>query len=245
MKVWVSSPSGCTGLPDTVGLFDLDASTSVFEDTSPSWSGAAGSGWISHTPASPPTLTPGTNYMAVAGRLTSNGTKYYAITAGSVPSRSSGPLSSPSNPFYWDESGTYEIPPNAFGNFSTWVDVEVDTGDHGSAAFLLKKLVIAGNSTETSIASGGLLLKKLRISGTSNETAGGVAVVTLKKIKISGTSHETSSGSAHLLLKKLKISGISHEATHGSGHITLKKIHIRALGDQKNRASQLFVFAAI
>lgn len=48
-RIWMYSPSGSTGLPSRVGVWSVSSQTEVAgtDNASPSWSGAAGSGWIS------------------------------------------------------------------------------------------------------------------------------------------------------------------------------------------------------
>jgi hypothetical protein len=48
-KIWMFSPPGATGLPSRVGIFNSDTKAEIAAagNSSPSWSGAAGSGWVS------------------------------------------------------------------------------------------------------------------------------------------------------------------------------------------------------
>ena len=63
-KIWHWSPSGATVLPTRCGLWNVGTQTEVAgsDNSSPTWSGAAGSGWISVSYASGPTLAAGTQY---------------------------------------------------------------------------------------------------------------------------------------------------------------------------------------
>ena len=61
VRGWHYSPSGVTILPTRCGVWNASTMTEVASCsmTSPVWSGAAGSGWVSVTYASPPTLPAG------------------------------------------------------------------------------------------------------------------------------------------------------------------------------------------
>lgn len=60
-RLWFYSPAGATQLPTAIGVFTVPGGSLVAGtlNNSPSWSGAAGSGWVSCTYASPPTLPAG------------------------------------------------------------------------------------------------------------------------------------------------------------------------------------------
>ena len=62
-KVWFYSPAGATQLPTEAGVWDINTQGQVASNTSPSWSGAAGSGWISTAVSG--TLLPGSYRVAV------------------------------------------------------------------------------------------------------------------------------------------------------------------------------------
>jgi hypothetical protein len=153
--LWYSSPAGCTALPTTVGLFNADTSTLIFEDTSPSWSGAAGSGQVKYAPTNPPILAAGVNYIAAAAHLTDTGDKFYAITSGFWSGGiTNGPLSCPDQADYFDTSGIFAMPQTVYGNYNIWIDVEVSTADikvSGTAAITLKKMTVAGTLSDNSI----------------------------------------------------------------------------------------------
>jgi hypothetical protein len=135
---WFYSFSGAGQLPARVALFD-NTGTLVpgTDDTSPSWSGAAGSGWVKYTFASPPALSTGIQYTAAVSNSPTSGNTWYSITAGSWSGGiTNGPLSCPDqadtfNDFSWG------FPSGAFGNFNIWLDVEVTTGGAPPAPNLL------------------------------------------------------------------------------------------------------------
>lgn len=62
--VWFYSPSGASGLPSAIAVYLQGTQALVASNTSPTWSGAAGSGWVRAPFASPPTLSASTLYTA-------------------------------------------------------------------------------------------------------------------------------------------------------------------------------------
>jgi hypothetical protein len=74
-RIWHYSPSTATVLPSRCAIWDVLSQTVVpgSDNTSPAWSGAAGSGWVSCDYSSAGvTLSPGTNYKV--STFTSNNT---------------------------------------------------------------------------------------------------------------------------------------------------------------------------
>jgi hypothetical protein len=72
INIWHFSPSGVTILPTWAGIWNYNTQAIVAQNTTPTWSGAAGSGWVS-TPITGVTgLTPGTKY--VGSDFTANNT---------------------------------------------------------------------------------------------------------------------------------------------------------------------------
>jgi hypothetical protein len=84
--IWHYSPSGATQLPTSIGLYTITtlgtSGTLVHSETVSSWSGAAGSGWVLALFASPPSLSPGTDYMATQFRndAVNRWFDFYAVT---------------------------------------------------------------------------------------------------------------------------------------------------------------------
>lgn len=131
--IWWYSPSFATVLPGTIGLFTVSGSTLVHSET-PSWSGAAGSGWVFAAFASPPALAASTAYVAAvfySGNLAwfSPTDTYYTTGAGSG-GITNGPLTAPggSGKQGWFTNGTGSIsyPSNtALDGENWWLDVQV------------------------------------------------------------------------------------------------------------------------
>ena len=148
-KVWFYSPPSATVLPARTQIWDVSMTALVSgSDISASWSGAAGSGWVSNSYTGV-TLPPG-NYIATVFHG-SDGQKFYVETRGYFGTYSSvagpaeaagisnGPLSAPSNSaaitlagfgnscYY--TGGSSPAYPNAYdtgdGGENRWIDVEV------------------------------------------------------------------------------------------------------------------------
>lgn len=121
--IWVYSFSGAGTLPTHVGLF-TSGGTLIFSDPSPTWSGAAGSGWVKYTTS----RALGAGSYTVAAGNDSGGSTWYAITNSGWGPVTSGPLSCGSNPNTFDTSGSFAFPATAYGANNIWLDVEVSTG---------------------------------------------------------------------------------------------------------------------
>lgn len=135
---WLYSFSGAATLPSRVALFDNTGTVvSGTDDTSPSWSGAPGSGWIKYTFASPPALSTGIQYTAAVSNSPTGGATWYSITVGSwAGGITNGPLSCPNQANTFDDF-TWGFPNNAYGNFNIWIDVEVSTAAPAASSALL------------------------------------------------------------------------------------------------------------
>ncbi|MGH3410872.1 MAG: hypothetical protein ACRDRJ_51515, partial [Streptosporangiaceae bacterium] len=138
-KIWFYSPSGSTALPNECGIWNVSTQAVVAgtANSSPSWSGAAGSGWVSCS-YSGITLPAGEYKTAV---FSSGGSKWYQVTAGywgsggaGASGITAGPITAPGlssatspgqgtyNPGSWAYPQSYGSGGNG-ENF--WVDVEV------------------------------------------------------------------------------------------------------------------------
>ena len=137
-NIWFYSPSGVTILPSRCAIWDVSSRTVVAgtDSTSPSWSGAAGSGWVSCA-YSGVTLPAGdyktTVYSGGGARFYTETVDYFSsgagangITAGPLSCPSTGGATPPGNSTYQDGPFAY---PNTFddddGGENRWVDVEV------------------------------------------------------------------------------------------------------------------------
>jgi hypothetical protein len=137
-KIWFYSPPGATVLPAQCGLWNV-AGTSVVPgsvNSSPSWSGAAGSGWVSCSYASAGVaLAPGVSYKAAVyygggaewfvaqtGYWSGTGLGASGLTYGilSAPNEAG---SSPGQSSY--ATGSWAYPSTDGGGETYYVDVEV------------------------------------------------------------------------------------------------------------------------
>ena len=136
-NIWFYSASGATVLPSRCAIWNVGSQSTVSgtDTTSPSWSGAAGSGWVSSA-YSGVTLPAGDYKVAVfyggGSQWYVGGSGYWTagagangITAGPLTAPSASGATSPGQGTY--HSGTWAYPATyAAGNGENyWIDVEV------------------------------------------------------------------------------------------------------------------------
>jgi Domain of unknown function (DUF4082) len=134
--MWFNSPTGAASLPSTIALFAVSGATLVHSET-PTWSGAAGSGWVRSSFSSPPSLTISTSYKACILDAAANNfygaTSHYWDSGAGSGGITNGALSAPNNAggdggqdtFFNGGSLTY--PNSSFNAANYWVDPEVTT----------------------------------------------------------------------------------------------------------------------
>ena len=138
-NIWFFSAPGAAALPTRCGIWSVSSQSVVAgtDNTSPSWSGAAGSGWVA-CPYSGVTLPAGDYrvaafygggskwYQATIGYWTSGGTGAAGITAGPLTAPGEAAASSPGQSTYnkgsWAYPSTYET---STPGENYWVDIEV------------------------------------------------------------------------------------------------------------------------
>jgi hypothetical protein len=136
-KIWFYSASGAGALPTRCAIWSGSSHSEVSgtDNSSPSWSGAAGSGWVA-CPYSGVTLPAGDYrvavfygggsewYQATSGYWTSGGTGAAGITAGPLTAPGESTATSPGQGSYNAGSWAY---PNSYSSSGEnyWVDVEV------------------------------------------------------------------------------------------------------------------------
>ena len=137
--IWFYSPSGATSLPTGTSLFSQTAQgtgTLLNSNASPTWSGAAGSGWVQDTTFPATSLSTGVVYDAAyfAG---SGGLLQGYLYTGSSPAAwfpttsAGGHITAPESEFGFmnapNQSGTYQTLPasNNANNLNWLVDVTV------------------------------------------------------------------------------------------------------------------------
>ena len=132
--IWWYSASGSGTLPEEIALYAVSGGTLVHSET-PSWSGAAGSGWVRASFSSPPSLASGTAYVAVVwssgGFDWYSGTHFYWSTGPGSGGVTDGALSAPDNAAsangqcVFDASGPPAFPAGSFDSTNYWADPEV------------------------------------------------------------------------------------------------------------------------
>ncbi len=167
-----NSATGAANLPGTIALFSIPG-TSLVHSESASWSGAAGSGLITASFASPPALTSGTHYKVATlrgnggiGNWYSSTSNFWSSGAGSG-GLSSGPVTAPSNAgstgggqdtFNAGSALTY--PASVFNATNYWVDVIVNAGTDfdGPSSLALAPMGLAGQGAAGIVAQAGTSL---------------------------------------------------------------------------------------
>lgn len=135
-NIWFYSDPAVTVLPTAIGLFQVSGPALVNSNSSPSWSGSAGAGWVSA--AAGWALQPGVNYKAAV--LGGNGAvfNYYiadfwepsagfggsGLTAGPVSFPSTATAASPGQASY-NAGATLTYPSTNAGPYDYLLDVEV------------------------------------------------------------------------------------------------------------------------
>ena len=117
--IWVYSPSGVTVTPAACAIYDVVSTTAVSGtlNSSPSWSGAAGSGWIKCSYNGSVTLNASQAYaVAVYYNATVAYLVYsWPLTSGIITATGAA----------YDVGGALTYPESAAGGFTYWADVEL------------------------------------------------------------------------------------------------------------------------
>lgn len=183
--IWFFSGAAATSLPTACCLWNASTGTQIAGtlNSSPSWSGAAGSGWVKCT-YSGPTLSTGINYVSSVffngGTLNwfydVNG--YWTSGAGSG-GITSGVLSAPNSagsvngqaPFV-SSSGSIGFPNTSNSGFDFGVDVEVTTSSNVTGTLSLAMAAMAESLTGSETISGTLseAMAPMRMALTGHET---------------------------------------------------------------------------
>lgn len=150
--IWFYSPPSAGAAPGQCGVYQVTGpgtGTLAVSQTSPAWSGIAGSGWIKATFDGSTTLTASTSYkVAVAWDY---GVNHYGATAhywDSGPGSggiTSGPITAVNNAaadggqdsFTAGNNGSLVYPATSFNATNYWVDVEVTIAGPASEQGLL------------------------------------------------------------------------------------------------------------
>jgi hypothetical protein len=138
-KLWFYSPQGVTQMPTEAGIYSVSTQTLVAGSTitSPSWSGAAGSGWVSVSYSSlslaagkyKPVVLNGAGSPAVwsgttASYWTTGGPGASNLVNGPVTAYSNANADSPGQSTY-NAGSAITYPATNVGPYNYWVDLEV------------------------------------------------------------------------------------------------------------------------
>lgn len=165
--IWIYSGTGCTIVPGTCGIFKVSGQTIVCQNSSPTWSEAAASGWIRCDMSSfGVTLLPGVQYQVVVGEATAG--TYSLDTSGYFGSGGLGAkgvtvgnLTAPggaSNPGWFSSASSFSYPGSTGANECFFTDVEVYTPAGAwctaqpLASTTFGNLTLANNVWNTSVA---------------------------------------------------------------------------------------------
>lgn len=149
--IWFYSAAGAAVLPASIALFSVTGQLLVHSETA-SWSGAAGSGWVSAPFTVAPALTTAVNYRGAvqqpAGVNWYSATSHYWDTGAGGAGLVNGPLSAPDDAGSdvgqdsFDGGSSLSYPANSFNATNYWVDVAV-TVSGGAAHTATASLALA------------------------------------------------------------------------------------------------------
>jgi uncharacterized protein DUF4082 len=144
-NVWFYSPATVTQLPTGIGIYDAAGPTLIASNNSPSWSGAAGSGWVSA--ALTGTLQAGKNYKvcvvngAGVPAIWNAAVASYWSTGFGTAGLTAGPLTAPNNAGAlapgqdtYNAGAALTYPLTNVGPYSYGVDIEVTIAPPAPAA---------------------------------------------------------------------------------------------------------------
>lgn len=123
--IWQYSDSsfGTVTLPEEIYLYEKSTETLVASNTSPSWSGAAGSGWVYAAFSSPVSITANTVYMAAPGSLTTGSWFVDNETAGATALSNTPLFMEDDGQGWYQDSGAYGYPSSQLSGWSWYIDV--------------------------------------------------------------------------------------------------------------------------
>lgn len=134
--IWFYSAPGAGYLPTSIALYQVIGAGTLIHSETPTWSGAAGSGWVRAGFATPPSLSTSTNYKAViflgGGSNAYSSTAHYWDTGPGISGISNGPLSAPNNAgadggqdSFVANPGGMAYPNTSFNASNYWIDPEI------------------------------------------------------------------------------------------------------------------------
>jgi hypothetical protein len=160
--MWFYSGASAVSLPETIGVYT--AAGTLVHSESPSWSGAAASGWVRSPFASPPSLTASTAYVGVVFYSGINSWYFYEHdywdTGPGSSGLSNGPLSAPNNAGgahgqqVFNSGSVLTFPTSNFLASAYWMDVEVTTSSGNVNGLVAAVAVAAPVGTVTGSGGG-------------------------------------------------------------------------------------------
>jgi hypothetical protein len=145
-NIWFWSPPGVSVLPSRCGIFSI-ATKDVISGTdnqSPTWSGAAGSGWVSCSYASSGVVLPAGKYLTCVytgggGKFYQEDVDYFSTGPGSA-NLVNGPLTCPTTDNSYSGNSVYQDGPWSF-------PVTFDDKDDGENRFIDVEVTPSGGTT--------------------------------------------------------------------------------------------------
>jgi hypothetical protein len=217
-RIWHYSPAGVTVLPSRCAIWDAATQTEVAgtDNSSPAWSGAAGSGWVScDYTSSGVTLATGTEY--VVSTFTADNTDPWFLASASWWGGSPGPFSggitqgpleilansaaTPGNDS-WHEGTTWTYPATSTNPEYDGLDVEVTPQSApvtGTGTAAIDLAATASGESQRSGSGGAAIGLAATASGTSERAGTGLASLTLSA-SATGRSVRSGTGVAMLAL---------------------------------------------
>jgi len=237
--IWFYSPAGAAGLPDQCVLFDTSTQAEVSGtlNASPSWSGAAASGWVKCT-YSPVALTSGHTYLVAVHvpPASSDGygkTSAFWTTGPGASGIVSGPLSAPNYSTSTlqgavasgQSSITYPTITESGAYFGVDVEVTTSSAVTGTGSTAASKPSLSGSGRESMPGSGGVRLPAPGLSGAGKESFPGSGGTVAPSPSLHGAGWTTVRGSGGVSLVKPSLAGAGRAAARvsGSGAIALVK----------------------
>lgn len=181
--IWYYSPSGSTGLPAQCGIFRTSDQALIASNVAPSWSGAAGSGWIRCVFPGTDTLHNTVTYLVAVylGNANVGGKQTLFWTTGPGASGfTSGPLTAPNytssgNVQGMVQSGNLGLAYPTITESGSWYgpDVEVTTSTSFSGSASLNVAFAASSTGSKTVSGSAALSVALGESATGRKAAHG------------------------------------------------------------------------
>jgi len=236
-NVWFYSPATVTQLPAEVGVYRISDQSLVLSESSPTWSGAAGSGWIS-APLSG-SLDAGTDYKVVVFQgsnvIWNAAVANYYSTGFGGSGLTSGPISVPGNASAaspgqetYHQAAAIAYPDTSAGPFAYGLDIEVTpvTADSGTAAVTAHKATLAASGSESVTGSAAVAAHKARLSGSGTESDAGSAAVRAHKARVAASGTESVSGTGAVRAAKARLSGVQAGTVTGTAAVRARKARV-------------------